>query len=271
MSFVKHAFPIPALLLAGILLPLSSAQASNVSISLSNLSTANGVALTPVFLAFHDGSFDPFDLGSLASSAIKAIAETGSVAELSNYFSSNHPQGMSHVLTATSNGFGPGVFLPGATGSVTVNLDPMKHRYLSYFAMAVPSNDRFVGNDNPMEITLFDNNGQFVGGSFQDNADSIWDAGTEQDGATGAAFVVGSDATSNPPENEVIRANFDFSGYSGLTTPAGYIFNNTPAANTPLLRIDAVSAVPLPAAAWLFGSALPLLGFLRKTRPSTQV
>ncbi|PPD34288.1 MAG: hypothetical protein CTY19_05425 [Methylomonas sp.] len=268
MSLVKNTCRLSALILSGLLLPLSSVQASsvpNVSVSISNLSPANGLSFTPVFLAFHDGSFDPFDVGTKASSAIQVIAERGMSAELSNYFSSNHPDGLSHVLTATSNGFGPGVFLPGAYGTVEFALDPIKHRYLSYFSMLLPSNDRFLGNDNPREITLFDSNGQFVGGSFQDNANTIWDSGTEQDGRFGAAFVAGSSSAGHVGEDGVIQSNFDFSVYNGFTTPAGFDFNNLPGATTPLLRIDVAPApVPLPAAVWLFGSALPLFGWMRR-------
>ncbi len=271
MSFFNQRARMPALLLAGLVLPVSAAQASKVTLTFSNLSGGNGVALSPFFVAFHDGSFDAFDIGSPASSAIEAIAEAGDGAGLAANFSANHPTGMSYTLTASSGGFGPGIFLPGATGSISVDLDPVKNRYLSYFSMVVPSNDRFLGNDTPTEIALFDDQGHFTGGSFQDNGDSIWDAGTELDGPTGAAFLVGYDAGLSPAQNGVIQANHDFSAYSGLATPAGYNFTNLPGADTPLLKIDAVSAVPVPAAIWLFGSALPLMGFMRKSSRSIQI
>ncbi|QSB03335.1 spondin domain-containing protein [Methylomonas sp. EFPC1] len=257
----NHAFTLSALLLAASAAPLSSAEAAQVTLSFSNLSAANGPALSPFFIALHDGTFDAFDLGTTASSAIEAIAEMGSGAGLSSAFAAG---GTSATVTAAVNAFGPGIFLPGAKGSVTLDLDPVKNRYLSYFAMVVPSNDRFVGNDSPTEIELFDAQGHFTGGTFVENGSSIWDAGTELDGTTGAAFLVGSNALDSPAQNGTIQANHDFAVYAGLGTPAGYNFTDLPGANTPLLQISAVSQVPVPAAAWLFGSVLPLFGWLRK-------
>ncbi len=263
----NQSLSLSALFLAAIAAPLSSAQAAQVTLSFSNLSAANGAALTPIFLALHNGSFDAFDVGGTASSAIKAVAELGDVSGLASMFATSSEAaagGISTTVTASVNGFGPGVFLPGASGSITLNLDPMKNRYLSYFSMVVPSNDRFIGNDAPTEIELFDAQGNFTGGSFVENGSSIWDAGTELDGAVGAAFAVGSNALDNPAQNGSIQANYDFTAYAGLSTPAGYSFTNLPGANTPLLQISAVSQVPVPGAAWLFGSALPLFGWMRR-------
>lgn len=266
----NHAFALSALLLAAGAAPLSSAEAAQVTLSFSNLSAANGPALSPFFIALHDGSFDAFDVGTTASAAIEAVAELGNVSGLSSAFAASGAAaagGTSATVTASVNAFGPGIFLPGASGSITLNLDPVKNRYLSYFAMVVPSNDRFVGNDSPTEIELFDAQGHFTGGTFVENGSSIWDAGTELDGTTGAAFLVGSNALDSPAQNGTIQANHDFAVYAGLPTPAGYNFTDLPGANTPLLQISAVSQVPVPAAAWLFGSALPLLGWLRRRSP----
>ncbi|MBD9360297.1 spondin domain-containing protein [Methylomonas sp. EbB] len=266
----NHAFALSALLLAAGAAPLSSAEAAQVTLSFSNLSTANGPALSPFFVALHDGTFDAFDIGTTASAAIEAIAEMGNGAGLSSAFAASSAAaagGTSTTVTAAVNAFGPGIFLPGAKGSVTLDLDPVKNRYLSYFAMVVPSNDRFVGNDSPTEIELFDAQGHFTGGTFVENGSSIWDAGSELDGTTGAAFLVGSNAADSPAQNGIIRANHDFAVYAGLGTPAGYNFTDLPGANTPLLQISAVSQVPVPAAAWLFGSVLPLFGWLRRRAP----
>lgn len=260
---------LPTLVLASSLAPMLAQASTTVTLNFTNLSGANGVALSPFFVAFHSGSYDAFDTNETASSAIKAIAEAGNGGLLSTDFTATNSNGLSQTVTASTNAFGPGIFLPGATGSITVELDPVKNRYLSYFAMVVPSNDRFIGNESPTEIALFDDQGNFTGGSFVDNGNKIWDAGTELDGTTGAAFLAGSNGAENPLQNGIIQANNDFSVYSGLATAAGYNFTNLPGANTPLLRIDAaISAVPVPAAVWLFGSAIPLLGFTRRKNPA---
>jgi len=268
MRLLDHK-PVPALvLLAGLLAPLASAQAYNVTLTFTNLSAAKGAALSPFFVALHDGSFDPFDTGTTASSSIESLAELGSGSGLAADFAASNPDGVSATVTASVNAFGPGIYLPGGSGSMTLNLDPVKNRYLSYFAMVVPSNDRFVGNDSPVSIELFDGAGNFTGGSFTRNGDSIWDAGTELDGTTGAAFLDGSTATDSPAQNGQIALNHDFSVYGGLLTADGYNFDDLPGASVPLLRIDAVPAVPVPAALWLLGSALPMLGWVRRRKGS---
>lgn len=265
MQLIKRTLHLPSLVLAALALPISAAQAENVTLTFSNLAAANGPALTPLFIALHDGTFDAFDAGNIASSAIEAIAELGDGSGLASAFSAGHTNGISATVTASLNAFGPGVFLPGASGSITLNLDPVKNRYLSYFAMVVPSNDRFIGNDSPTEIELFDDMGHFLGLNHFESVSSIWDAGSETDGSFGAAFVVGSDALAGNAQNGVIALNDDFAVYSGLATPAGYNFNPA-GANTPLLSITAVSQVPVPAAAWLFGSVLPAMGLWRRRK-----
>jgi len=268
---MKHC-SLKAFTLALLALGAQEASAVSVTISLENLSGANGVAFSPFFLGFHAGGYDPFNAGASASSAIQAIAEMGNGAGLAANFSATQPNGQSLTLSASSNAFGPGIFLPGAAGSVTLDLDPVKNRYLSYFAMVVPSNDRYFGNDSPTEIELFNSAGQFTGGVFVETGSDVWDAGTEVDGLFGAAFLVGSSGADHLAQNGLIGTNFNFQTYAGGATPAGYNFTNLPSTDTPLLRISAVSSVPIPAPIWLMGSALSMFpAFRRQNRPAKNV
>ncbi|WP_150048230.1 spondin domain-containing protein [Methylomonas rhizoryzae] len=264
MRLIQKTLWVPVLILANAIWPYPSAHAAEVTFTVTNLSAAQGVAISPVFLAFHDGSYDAFDQGSAASAAIEAVAELGDSSGLAAAFASAYADGVSGSASATVNAFGPGIFLPGGSGSITLNLDPVKNRYLSYFAMVVPSNDRFIGNDEPMEIQLFDEMGHFLGLNFVETGAGIWDAGTELDAAEGAAFLVGSNATVSPAQNGLISFDHDFSAYAGLATPGGYNFTDLPGTATPLLSISAVSQVPLPAAVWLFCSALPAVMWRRR-------
>jgi len=265
MQLLKKHPTFSACLIAGLLVSGTAAEASvSVTLTFSNIAGANGAALSPILAAFHDGSYNPFSTGSAASSAIQSIAEAGNGQGLAANLAAANLGGMSTTVAATTNGFGPGIYLPGATGSVTLNLDPVKDRYLSYFSMVVPSNDRFIGNASSTEIQLFDSTGHFTGGTYVENGNTVWDAGTEADGLFGAAFLVGSNGADHLAQNGVVTANSDFSIYGGLATPAGYTFSNLPTASSPLLKITAVSSVPVPAAVWLFGSALPFLGFMRR-------
>lgn len=258
---------LPSLILAGALLPFCSAQAYEVTFTFTNLSGADGVALSPFFIALHDGSYDAFNAGSAASSGIQQLSETGSGAGLASAFAAAYPSGMSAEVTASMNSFGPGIYLPGGSGSITLDLNPTTDRYLSYFAMVVPSNDRFVGNDSPTAIQLFDSSGNFTGGTYTYNGSSIWDAGAVVSQINGAAFLANNGGTSNTAmPGGVIGLNDNFSVYGGQTTAAGYDFSNLPGNSTPLFSLSAVAAVPLPGAVWLFGSILPIFGLMRQRK-----
>ncbi len=61
---------------------------------------------------------------------------------------------------------------------VRVELDPRQHRFLSWFGSVHPSDDAFVGNDDPMRIELFDADGRFKGPLYIDLfGNQVMDAG----------------------------------------------------------------------------------------------
>ena len=68
---------------------------------------------------------------------------------------------------------------PGETVSTTVTLegDSANNRFFSYAAMLFPTNDGFIGNDEPIEI--FDEAGNFIGADFIVSGSEVLDAGTE--------------------------------------------------------------------------------------------
>lgn len=223
-----------------------TASAVEVRLDVANLASPNGVALSPFFVGFHDGSFDAFDEGAAAGMGIEAVAELGSDTGIAAELAAAYPSGVSGLVTATRGGFGPGIFLPGGSGNITLEVDPAMHRYLTYGAMVVPSNDYFIGNDAPNAVELFDAIGNFVGGEVIIYGDQIWNAGTEvDDPADGPAFVVGQDATTGTSEGGVVSFNDDLSLYSGASTPAGYDFTSLPTGGDAIARIS-FSVVPEP-------------------------
>ncbi|KAF0094850.1 MAG: hypothetical protein E1N59_1585 [Puniceicoccaceae bacterium 5H] len=265
---MKH--PLTVSLLAASLGVCSVAHGVLVRIDIENLLPANSYAHSPVFLAAHDGTFDLWDAGTTAGAEIEAIAElgdSGPATTLFNGSSAGMNGGLATTVAASSGGFGPGIYLPGAMGSVTLDLDPVMNRYLSFGAMVVPSNDAFIGNDDPMAIELFDSMGNFSFTSLTVSVGQVWDAGTEVDApmGDGAAFINGHTATNSDPEGGMISLDPNLDAYLGSDTPAGYTVSVLPSGSEGLVRFNAV-VVPEPRTyAALAGLlALGLVGWRRR-------
>jgi len=163
----------------------------NVVVTIESLVPENGVYFSPVWVGFHDGSYDLFDLDSLASLAIERIAEDGNNVHLTEDLEqATAGTGITGVITSPG-GFGPlPLFDPGEISSAEFSLTPQYHRYLSYAAMVVPSNDAFIGNHNPRAVELFDAAGHFTGKKIITVLGSqVWDAGTELNTEMDAAFI----------------------------------------------------------------------------------
>ena len=145
-------------------------------VTIENLAPADGTFLTPVWVAFHDGTFDLYDLGAPASAPLERLAEDGNTGPLATAF------GFSGAGTAQATILGPGgPIAPGETARMTFRLDARAagSRFFSYAAMVIPSNDAFVASADPTAHAVFDELGNFVGGSFVIRGSRVLDAGTE--------------------------------------------------------------------------------------------
>jgi len=214
---------------------------SEVKVSMTNLAPEQGQAISPLWFALHDGSYDYFNAGEAASTAVKVMAEDGETGDpqgrftpevfeaifeagvdpskfpapedtLSGEFAASaagQAGGYQDVLT--NNRLEPLLVhqMPGETESVTLKLDeldPHIHRYFSYAAMPFPTNDGFIGNDDPREISLFDEQDQFIGANFIVKGSEVWDAGTELNDETSESLPFDlSQLFEGTPEDEVIR------------------------------------------------------------------
>ena len=97
----------------------SPSFSQQINVSVTNEGNSD-FFLTPLWFGLHDGSFDVFDAGAAASSALESIAEEGDVSGLQSDFSG--VTGLDGVA-ANAMGFGGApVIDPGetATGSVTI-------------------------------------------------------------------------------------------------------------------------------------------------------
>jgi hypothetical protein len=168
------------------------ADTQEIIVTVENLAPAGGFYFTPVWVGFHNGSFDLFDPGGLASEAVERFAEDGDASALQVEFESaaGGAGGINTLITAPEGFAGAPVFDPGDTAGVQLTVDSKANSYLSYMSMIIPSNDAFIGNHNPKAIELFDAAGKFKGKQIITILGSmIWDAGTELNNEMDAAFI----------------------------------------------------------------------------------
>jgi hypothetical protein len=288
-------------------------SAKTLSISFTNNASGGDIFFTPIFTAVHTGSFDTFDTDATASAALEALAEDGDVGGLvadANAFDAVAGQsaraGVIFGTDGASGAFnggmsGPPLLEPGETSSVEVDVNGIAGfgpGYLSFLSMILPSNDFFIGNDNPLGLQIFDSNGVFLDtgkGYIEIDVlyNAVYDAGTElnADGSDGilenSPFAVGSaqgpgTANVGPDENGVVRnvaatAGLNLSNLIGAQTPGGFIgavpsgaAGNNVLGQFRIALVQDVAPIPLPAAAPLLLAALgglTLLGRRRKKQP----
>lgn len=245
----------------------ASAQAAvvDVTVTVQNLAPTNSISFAPLHLGFNNGSFDAFNLGGVATAPIISVAEGGVGGAWQAAFGAADP-------TAT-RGTIAGPLLPGATRSLTFRVDTTLNPYFTYAAMAVPSNDFFIGNDDPTEYRLFDAGGKLNLSTIGIKANEIWDAGSEVFDPAAAAFLVVGNNDLRRAQNSVVAFNFaELAAFNGLSTRAGYTFNSALTADSDVYRITfGVSAVPEPGSYALMAAGLMAVGFVaRRRRSDTQ-
>jgi len=224
---------------------LAHAQPVELRVTIRNLSPANSLSFAPLRVGFHNGTYDSFNNGMAAGAAITSIAEGGSGTDWFAAFAAADP-------TATLGSVG-GALLPGATAMNTFTVDPSINRYFSFGSMVIPSNDHFIGNDNPMQYMLFDAMGNLNISSISQFGRQIWDNGSELEDPANAAFIVGGNNSLRTPQNGVVNFNFDrLDTFNGLTTAAGYTFDRQIGASDEVYRIS-FEIIPAPGTAALLG------------------
>lgn len=154
----------------------SATLGSLVRVTIKNEAPALGTFQTPVWVGFHDGTFDIYDTGVAASAELEALAEDGANGPIVAAFGA--AAGTSQD-TAMAGFDGP--IAPGESISTTFRVDPLNSdsRYFSYASMVLPSNDAFVANGDPMAHEMFDAGGAFVATGFTVAGTDVLDAGTE--------------------------------------------------------------------------------------------
>ncbi len=152
---------------------------------------------------------------------------------------------------------------PGETESFTVALNgtAADNRYLSFASMLFPTNDGFIGNEDPQAIEVFDEFGNFLGADFIVTGDDAWDGGTEiNDEAfenllyTFEAFGQGTeeDGTVQPfpsflPAGEGGALDFEFNG-NLVAANADFTVLDYPIARITITEASSSQSVPEPGA-----------------------
>ncbi|GAA6209970.1 hypothetical protein NBRC116601_32630 [Cognatishimia sp. WU-CL00825] len=182
---------------------------TELRISVHNTSETGGTAFTPVFSAFHDNSFDVYNLGQAASAGLEALAEDGNngiiAAEL---LSADGDAQFVNVAGAR------GPIAAGELAATTILVDGVSNGYLGLASMLLPSNDAFFGTAEGVQ--LFDSNGKFLGAkSIAFDGNSVRDAGTEENTEQDAAFINQTGPNTGITENGVVTVHPGFNGSAG--------------------------------------------------------
>lgn len=256
----------------GILMITSAAIAATleVTVTIENLAPAHGNYLTPFWVGFHDGTFDIYDQGIPASSALERLAEDGNTVPIASAFATSG----AGLVDGTILGPG-GPIAPGDIATMKFTLDPNlpTSRYFSYAAMVIPSNDAFVANGNSAAFQVFSNTGDFLGADFFITGAQVLDAGTEMNDEIPAntAFFGQAAPNTGVDENGVVQIHPGFNPIG-----SGGILDDPMFENADFKRegypVAQIRVTPVPGAVWLFGSGLiSLVGLRRKFRKNGDV
>ncbi len=263
--------PLRTLLATLVMAAMShSAQATDLTFTLSNTGGAGGVGLAPLWLGLQ-GNADAalFSVGGTASAGLEQAAEDGSAAGLASEFALAHAAGAQGTLAG-------GPAFPGGAQTLTLSgLDLSGgQRYLSYAAMVVLSNDFFVGSATPVDLSALAHGGTlklYLGGNGQ-----VFDAGTEindfRSSVANGAFGIGGGQTAagqGADERGVIHALSGANPYASFLgqelVPAGYDFGPLSLNGTPFAVLT-ISAVPEPSQAALLFGGLAMVGLVASRR-----
>ena len=177
--------------LTSLTITTSAAQALRLKVEVENLGPDGGVAVTPVWVGFHDGSFDSYDGGLPAERGLEQIAEDGNPMLISQDFRDNltYVQGgvsgifpSGQVGTRVDGMVGNSAIIPGTSAISMFDITPDdSNRWFSYVSMVLPSSDYYIANGNPVEWDLMPLFSEAVSSlSFNVGlSGTITDAGTE--------------------------------------------------------------------------------------------
>ena len=238
---------------------LLQAATVNVTVKIESLAPENGTYLTPVWVGFHDGNFDLFEVGIGASDGLQRLAEDGNTLPIGDEFLA--PDDLDDLGGAVGAGVVNGTISsggdippipPGATTELTFSLDSdaFRSRYFTFASMVIPSNDAFIGNADPTAHPVFNDAGEFIGGSFVVTGAEVYDAGTEVNDELPAntAFFGQAAADTGTDENGTVQLHSGFkpAGSGGILADSGFANADFKAGGYQVVRITLTASEPEP-------------------------
>ncbi len=159
-----------------------SALAIELLVTIENIGPSNGVAITPVWVGLHDGTFDSYDPGTAAAPFLEILAEDGATGLISTEF--NMTAG--RVDATIGSASGPPPLSAGESASMVLSgvATDGSNEFFSYASMILPSNDFFLANGDPMARSIASLYNSSVGTDISfviGTPGTVNDAGTEEE------------------------------------------------------------------------------------------
>lgn len=275
----------------------AGSQALEVQVEVTNIGPDGGVYITPLWVGFHDGSFDSYNGGLSAQEGLERVAEDGDTSVLSADFLGGYTYidsgASARVLTSQTTGrvdgtiaspTGPPPIAPGETVSdvFTIAADG-SNRYFSYASMVLPSSDYFIANGSATAHDLSSLYGAPIGSEITFFiGQTVNDAGTEvNDFGTGPGnglfpqlnIVGGQSGPDDGADQNGVILNVDGIPYGGFLNSPADLDTNPAAALIDFNRADiypdglaqvTVRVVPEPSSLALIG--IGTLAVIRRRR-----
>ncbi len=218
---------------------------TDLRVTIKNTAPDGGVALTPLWFGFHDGSFDLFEPGEKASAGLESLAEDGAAGGLGAELLAADGDGQGFVIGKPRGDQPTTPILAGESTERILSIDAVSNGSVSFGAMILPSNDAFIGTGEA--ITLFSSKGRFLGErTLVFEGSDVYDAGTERNTELDAAFINQSAPNTGEDENGVVAMHPGFNGSSGNPVGEGdrIILGGTNAFGQPIDPIAADFSLP---------------------------
>jgi hypothetical protein len=243
-GFRRGLWAVGLLGMAGV----AAAAPVTVTVSMENRAPTKGFFLTPLWVAFHDGTFTTYAQGTSlgAGNPFERLVEDGVTGPISQAFVASPAGAAGGGVDRTIGGTGgavttPAVYDPGEKQSASFTVDSAMGRYFTFASMVIPSNDAFIGNATPIEI--FDAAGNFKGPiTLIVRGTDVHDAGTELNNEVNAAFFNQATNGLGDPTDDAVSAHPGLLGSVGRPGTSPIILGGTSTAPVPGIMFDRTAA-----------------------------